>query len=65
MENKKYEYKKVLAPIIKSNKNNNILSNIEFEKIKTFLDYLFYDTNKYYASYKRFKQCFFFSKTKF
>jgi hypothetical protein len=65
MENKKYEYKKILAPIIKSNKNNNILSNIEFDKIKTFLDYLFYDTTKYYASYKRFKQCFFFLKQNF
>lgn len=63
MENKKYEYKKKSSgTIIKSNKKkiNNIITFIEFEKIKIILDFLFYDTTNYYASYKRFKQCFFF-----
>ena len=67
MENKKNENKNVYTPMFGSNKSNNndIISSVEFEKIKIFLDYLFYDITKYYASYKRFKQCFFFLKPNF
>ena len=67
MENKKNENKNVYTPMFGTNKsnNNNIISIAELEKIKIFLDYLFYDITKYYASYKRFKQCFFFLKPNF
>ena len=69
MENKKNEKKKssstVKTIINIKNDINNLISSIELEKIKIILDFLFYNTTKYYASFNRFKQCFFFVNQNF